>query len=75
MGALVSAVSAAVSDELAERLVVREPELVEARVCELKVLLREIGTPVPMDAPVIMEVIVEFIDADVKVDVKVVNPE
>lgn len=67
MGALVSAVSVAVSDEPAERVVVREPELVEARVCELKVLLRDIGTPVPMEAPVVMEVIVEFIDADVKV--------
>jgi hypothetical protein len=68
VGALVSAVLTAVPVEVAERLV-RELELVEARVCELNVLLRDIGTPVPIEAPVVMEVIVEFIIDDVKVDV------
>ena len=68
MGAVVSALSVAVPVDVAERLVLREPEVVEVRVCELNVVLREIGTPVPIDAPVVIEVVDEFIYADVKVD-------
>lgn len=32
-------------------------------------MLREMGTPVPIEAPVLMEVIVEFIVAGVRVEV------
>jgi hypothetical protein len=66
VGALVAAVSAAVPEVVAERLLVREAGLVEARVCELNVVLRETGTPVPIEVGVTTEVIVEFIDADVR---------
>ena len=72
MGALVAAVSEAVDEPVAERLVVREllaSELVEVRVCELNVVLREIGAPVPIEAPVVTEVMVAFADAGGKVDV------
>lgn len=71
VGALVAAVSEAVPEPVAERLVVRElePELVDPRVCELNVLLRDIGTPVPIEAPGVMEVIDEFMDAVARVDV------
>lgn len=68
VGALVSAVSEAVPETVAERPVVREAS-VEVRVCELKVVLRETGTPVPMEAPVVIEVMDEFIEEDVRVDV------
>jgi ABC-type Co2+ transport system permease subunit len=66
VGALVAAVSAAVPEVVAERLLVREAGLVEASVCELNVVLRETDTPVPIEAGVVTEVIVEFIDADVR---------
>lgn len=66
----------AVSEAVVERLVVREvAELVEAtelvvvRDCELNVVLRDTGTPVPIEAPVAIEVIVEFLDAGTRVDV------
>lgn len=66
VGALVSAVSEAVA--VAERLV-REASLVEVRVCELNVVLRETGTPVPMEASEVIEVMDEFSEEDVRVDV------
>lgn len=71
VGALVAAVSEAVEELVVERLVVREldPELVEARVCELNVVLREMGAPVPIEAPVVTVVMVAFMDAGGKVDV------
>lgn len=69
VGADVGAVAAAVPDVVAARLVVREPVLVEARVCELNVVFRETGVPVPIEAPALMEVIVKFIDEDVRVEV------
>jgi hypothetical protein len=77
-GALVAAVSEAVPEAVDVRPVVREaeePELVEARVCELNVVLRDVGTPVPIEAPLVfeaplfIEVIVEFLDAGSRVDV------
>ncbi len=46
-----------------------ESELVEERVCELNVVLREMGAPVPIEAPVAAEVMVAFMDAGGKVDV------
>lgn len=75
-GALVAGGWEAVSEAVVERLVVREvAELVEAtelvlvRDCELNVVLRDTGTPVPIEAPVAIEVIVEFLDAGTRVDV------
>lgn len=70
-----AAVWEAVDEPVAERLVVREltseltSELVEVRVCELNVVLREIGAPVPIEAPVVTVVMVAFADAGGKVDV------
>ncbi len=74
MGALVAeVVPEALAEVVAEPLVVREAEVVDARVCELNVVLRDTGTPVPIEAPgptevTPMDVMVEFIDA-VRVDV------
>lgn len=69
VGAVVAEVSAASPVAVAERVLVREPEVVEVRVCELKVVLREMGTPVPIEVPVPMEVMVEFIVAGARVEV------
>ena len=75
VGVLVAAVSETVPLEVAERLVVREleaeleSELVEPSVCELNVVLREIGTPVPVEGPGVTDLIEEFADAGTKVDV------
>lgn len=71
VGALVAAVSTADPESVVVRRVVRvASELVEARVCELKVVLRETGTPVPLEEPVIevMDTTVAFAELD-KVDV------
>jgi hypothetical protein len=66
-------VSTAVPEPVAEREAARVllVTAVEPRVCELNVELRDMGTPVLIEAPVTMEVIDdEFIDVD-----KVVVPE
>jgi hypothetical protein len=60
LGALVGAVTAAVPEPLAVREAARVLTLVEPRVCELNVELRDTGTPVLIEAPVAMEVIDEF---------------
>jgi hypothetical protein len=59
----------ALPEPVEERLVVRVVTLVEVRVWELNVVFREIGTPVPIDAPPPIEVIEEFEDAVARVDV------
>jgi hypothetical protein len=67
VGAVVAAVLVAVPDVVAARLV-RELEVVEVRDCELNVVLRDVGTPVPNELLETTEVI-EELDEEVKVDV------
>jgi hypothetical protein len=69
VGALVEAVPAAVPEPVTERVAARVLALVDPRVCELNVELRDMGTPVLMEAPVVMEVIDEFMDAVGSVEV------
>ena len=62
-------VSAAVSEADVELLVVREAvEVVVARVCELNVVLRGIGTAVPVEVALAIELMVEFVNGDTEVD-------